>query len=81
MYGKMQEFRLTEIIPLICTSALWGQYPVFSHPESPQGAPSAVVADGCNILCLLTWQAAFLVHTIPHPSLHLSIYLSVYPLI
>ena len=32
MYGKMQEFRLTEIIPLICTSALWGQHPVFSHP-------------------------------------------------
>ena len=31
MYGKMQESGLTEIIPLICTSALWGQYPVLSH--------------------------------------------------
>ena len=29
MYGKMQESELTEIIPLICTSALWGQCPVF----------------------------------------------------
>ena len=37
MYGKMQESGLTEIIPLICTSAIWGQYPVLSLPESPQG--------------------------------------------
>ena len=36
MYGKMQEAGLTEIIPLICTSATWGQHPVFSHPEFPQ---------------------------------------------
>ena len=41
----MQESGLTEIIPLIRTSALWGQYPVLSHPESPQGA-SLGVADG-----------------------------------
>ena len=44
MYGKMQEFGLTEIIPLIYTSAVWGQYPVFSHPEFPQGAPWGVAA-------------------------------------
>ena len=44
MYGKMQESGLTEIIPLICTSAIWGQYPVFSHPESPQGALSGMAA-------------------------------------
>ena len=37
MYGKMQESGLTEIIPLIYTSPLWGQYPVFSHPDFPQG--------------------------------------------
>ena len=30
MYGKMQESGLTEIILLICTLAIWGQYPVFS---------------------------------------------------
>ena len=45
---------LTEIIPLICTSALWGQDPVFSHPEFPQHAPLglAAVADdlGAGIL-------------------------------
>ena len=32
----------------------------------PSGVPSmgaTVVADGCNILCLLIWQVAFLVHT------------------
>ena len=45
----MQESGLTEIIPLICTSALWGQCRVLSylsHPESPQGSPlgAAVVA-------------------------------------
>ena len=44
MYGKMQESGLTEIISLICTSALWGQYPVLSHPQSPQGAPLGVAA-------------------------------------
>ena len=32
----MQESGLTETIPLIRTSAIWGQYPVFSHPEFPQ---------------------------------------------
>ena len=37
MYGKMQESGLTEIIPLICTSAVCGQHPVVSHPESPWG--------------------------------------------
>ena len=26
---KMQECEPTKIIPLICTSAVWGQYPVF----------------------------------------------------
>ena len=48
MCGKMQESRLTEIIPLMCTSALWGQYPVLSHPESPQGVcrGETAVADG-----------------------------------
>ena len=31
MAGKMQESGLTETIPLICTSAIWGQYPEFSQ--------------------------------------------------
>ena len=39
MYGKTQESGFTEIIPLICTSAIWGQCPVFSHPDFPQGSP------------------------------------------
>ena len=44
MYGKMQESGITEIIPLICTSAIWGQHPLFSHPEFPQAAPLWVAA-------------------------------------
>ena len=35
---------LIEIIPLVCTSAIRGQYPVFSHPESPQGV---LLGGGC----------------------------------
>ena len=35
---------LTEIIPLMCTSAIWGQYPVLSHPVSPRGVPLGVAA-------------------------------------
>ena len=38
MYGKIQKSGLIEIIPFICTSAIWGQYLVFSHLVSPQDA-------------------------------------------
>ena len=34
----MQEFELTESILLIWTLAIWGQYPVLSHPEFPKDA-------------------------------------------
>ena len=44
MHGKMPGSGLTEIISLICTSAIWGQYPVFSHPEFPQGSLWGVAA-------------------------------------
>ena len=56
MYGKMQESGLTEIIPLICTSAIWGQHPMLSQPESPQGASSGVVAvaDGRHPVSILS---------------------------
>ena len=40
----MQESGLTEIIPLICIPALWGQYPVISHPEFPQGSSRGMAA-------------------------------------
>ena len=45
MHGKTQESGLTEIIPLTRCSALWGQYPVLSPPESPR-VQGAGVADG-----------------------------------
>ena len=38
MYRKLVGSGVTEIIPLRCTSAAWGQYPLFSHPEVPQGS-------------------------------------------
>ena len=44
MYRKLQESGFTEIIPLICTSAICSQYPVFLHPEFPQGSPEGVAA-------------------------------------
>ena len=88
MYGKMQESGLTEITPWICTSAIWGQSLLLSHPEFLPGAPCGwlqeltarwqvffsslnsfrarqltdcglAIADDCDILCLLIWQAIF----------------------
>ena len=56
MSGKLYESGLIEIIPLMGTSALWGQAPVFLHPESPEGTPlgAAAVAES------LTPAASFL---------------------
>ena len=47
----MQESGLTEITPLMCTSALWGQHSVLSHPESPKAAQlgAAAVAEGLMV--------------------------------
>lgn len=61
LYEKMQEAGLTEIIPLICTSALFCQYSLFSQPELPQSSPLqvAAIANDCDILCFLIWQAIF----------------------
>ena len=41
----MLESGLTGIIPLICISALQSHHPVFSQPESPQGAQSVLYRD------------------------------------
>ena len=48
----MQESGLTEIIPFICTSALWDQYSVFAHPEFPQGPPAHI--GGLQVLMTVT---------------------------
>ena len=60
-YGEVQESGLTEIIPLIYISALWGQYPVFPHPEFPGGSPWGVAAvwkpqDGRRSPMAARWQ-------------------------
>ena len=41
---KVQESGLTEIIPLMRISALWGQGPVLSHPGSAKGVLSSGVS-------------------------------------
>ena len=56
MYGKMQEVGFTEIIPLICTSAICDQYPMFSYPEVPQGS---AVGSGCSLMPA-RWQVFLL---------------------
>ena len=38
--AKYKSQGLIEIIPLMCASANWSQYPAFSHPEAPCGALS-----------------------------------------
>ena len=49
MYGKMQESGLTEIIPFICISAIWGQrLLVFSAHLREQPQP-----DSCRITGVL----------------------------
>ena len=65
MYGKMQESGLTEIIPWIFTSVIWGQYPVSWHPEFPQGSPAP--SDDGDILVywygrkyFISWNISFL---------------------
>lgn len=64
-FGKVQESGLTESIPLICTSTIWGQQPAFLHLESPQGAVgggySGYSFDG-HILCLLIGQVTLHPH-------------------
>ena len=35
MYGKMQEYGLTEIIPFICISAIWVQHPLSFTSSAP----------------------------------------------
>ena len=50
MHGKMQESELTEIIPLIGTLTIQGQYPAFLHPESSQGAQLEVAAGADGLM-------------------------------
>ena len=45
-YAKMQKSGLFDVIPLICISVTWGQYPVLSHSECPQGAPQGPLLCG-----------------------------------
>ena len=61
MYGKMQESGFTEIIPLICTSAICDQYPMFLYPEVPQGS---AVGSGCSLMPA-RWQVFLLCWVLP----------------
>ena len=59
MYGKMQEFGLTEIIPFICISVIWGQYPpaflksLPDFPDNSNSKESACNAGGTGDLSLI----------------------------
>ena len=46
----MQETGFPEIIPLIRTAPIWGQYLVFTHLESPQGALLGVAAEAAYLM-------------------------------
>ena len=43
--GRCKSLGLIEIIYLICTSTIWGQFPVFLHPEGPLEHCWAAVTD------------------------------------
>ena len=47
--GRRKSPGLTEIIPFICISTLWGQYPVFFHILSSLGL---TVGSGCNMMAV-----------------------------
>jgi len=56
MYGKIQEFGLTEIIPFICISDILGQGPVvFFHILSFRGVyhGECLQSDGSSIIDIL----------------------------
>ena len=42
-----KESGLTEIMPLLCTLAIWGQYPVFSYLEIRAHLREWLQSDGC----------------------------------
>ena len=54
----MQESGLTEIIPLIFTTAIWSQHLLFSHPEFPQGSPQERLrSGGCEMAGIIFLRA------------------------
>ena len=64
IHGMMQESGHIEIIPLVCTSAIWGHNPMFFISWVSSGLislPSAMAAisDDCDFLCLPIWQVIF----------------------
>ena len=58
MYEEMQQSEFTEIIPLICNSVIWDQFPVFSHPEFPRVHQFTITIHvDCN--CWWLWHPLF----------------------
>ena len=55
MYGKMQESGLTEIIPFIYISTIWGPYPVFFHILS---SSVLTLGSSCSLMAA-QWQILF----------------------
>ena len=55
VWGKMQECRLTEIIPFICISAIWGFFPVFF--TSPTSSARLTLGSGWWLLESRYWSS------------------------
>ena len=52
----MQESGLIEIIPLMCTLAILGQYSAFLHPESPKGARVGVALVAAGLMATTSFD-------------------------
>ena len=59
LYGKMKTPALIEITPLICTSAVYGQHPVLSYPESPQGVHLRVATVADDLMMSIWFHPEF----------------------
>ena len=60
----MEESGLTEMISLMCTSALWGQYPAFTSWASSGLSRQPLESEGCSIAGALSFLSSLKAH---HP--------------
>ena len=67
----MQESGLTEIRPLMCTPAIWGQHPCFHFQSPPGPVGEGLQAAGCWMAGILSFLS--LSRLISSPSVVLAI--------
>ena len=59
LYMRKCKSGLIEIIPLVCTLAIWGRYPVLSHPESQQNWGEGWMEGSLQGLAARWWESCF----------------------